>query len=289
VVVPVRCRYPRHHYGVWHLLRRLRRRNRGADTTHMQTVVVRQSTRAAIGLFDWLAKHSLTLAPCAQEDFDGWLADDASHHRNTGHFLRWVHAQRLTSLDLPAVRWGGPSGVIDTEARWDQARWLLRDETINVEDRVAGLLVLLYAQTAAAISRLTLTRIDTSDDHVRLRLGGDPVVLPERSPDSSSTSSPTAEATTALGSQGTSTWLFPGGQPGRPISADRLAERLRQLDLPAGPTARARSSNSPPTSPPRSSPALLGIHISVAVQWQRAATGDWAAYAADMSRRPTKR
>lgn len=248
MVVPVRCRYPRHHYGVWHLLRRLRRRNRGADTTHMQTVVVRQSTRAAIGLFDWLAKHSLTLAPCAQEDFDGWLADDASHHRNTGHFLRWVHAQRLTSLDLPAVRWGGPSGVIDTEARWDQARWLLRDETINVEDRVAGLLVLLYAQTAAAISRLTLTRIDTSDDHVRLRLGGDPVVLPERSPDSSSTSSPTAEATLHSAAKepprGCSRAVSPGG-PSAPIdSPNASASSTYPPDRPA----RARSSNSPPTS-----------------------------------------
>ena len=30
---------------------------------------------------------------------------------------------------------------------------------------------------------------------------------------------------------------------------------------------------------------LLGIHISVAVAWQRAAVGDWAAYAAQVSRR----
>lgn len=27
----------------------------------------------------------------------------------------------------------------------------------------------------------------------------------------------------------------------------------------------------------------LGIHITVAVKWQRAAAGDWAAYAADVS------
>ena len=30
---------------------------------------------------------------------------------------------------------------------------------------------------------------------------------------------------------------------------------------------------------------MLGIHISVAVAWQRAAAGDWAAYAAQVSRR----
>jgi hypothetical protein len=30
---------------------------------------------------------------------------------------------------------------------------------------------------------------------------------------------------------------------------------------------------------------MLGIHISVAVAWQRASNGDWAAYAAEVSRR----
>jgi hypothetical protein len=31
----------------------------------------------------------------------------------------------------------------------------------------------------------------------------------------------------------------------------------------------------------------LGIDIAVAVKWQRAAAGDWAAYAAEVSRRST--
>jgi len=30
---------------------------------------------------------------------------------------------------------------------------------------------------------------------------------------------------------------------------------------------------------------MLGIHITVAVAWQRASSGDWTTYAADVSRR----
>ena len=30
---------------------------------------------------------------------------------------------------------------------------------------------------------------------------------------------------------------------------------------------------------------MLGIHITVAVAWQRASAGDWAAYPAEISRR----
>jgi len=31
--------------------------------------------------------------------------------------------------------------------------------------------------------------------------------------------------------------------------------------------------------------ALLGIHIAVATAWQRASSGDWTNYAADINRR----
>jgi hypothetical protein len=46
--------------------------------------------------------------------------------------------------------------VIDAEGRWAQARRLLHDDALKPEDRVAGLLVLLYAQqpppSAASLS-----------------------------------------------------------------------------------------------------------------------------------------
>jgi len=38
---------------------------------------------------------------------------------------------------------GGSAQVIDTEARWEQAHWLLHEDSVRPEDRAAGLLVLL--------------------------------------------------------------------------------------------------------------------------------------------------
>jgi hypothetical protein len=38
----------------------------------------------------------------------------------------------------------------------------------------------------------------------------------------------------AIGDDGTSTWLFLGGQPARPISSYRLAGRLRELGIYSG-------------------------------------------------------
>jgi hypothetical protein len=90
------------------------------------------------------------------------------------------------NLEFPAVKRDGPAAVIDTEARWENARRLLHDDTAEHEDRVAGLLVLLYAQWPAAISRLTLAHVQTSGGTVRLRLAANRSCCPNHPPGSSS-------------------------------------------------------------------------------------------------------
>jgi hypothetical protein len=274
-----------HRYAVWHLLRRLRRRTDATATTHGQAVVVQQHVKAAITLLDALTARDLTLATAGQGDLDTWLTGAATHRREAGHFIRWAHRQKLTRLEFAAARWGGPTGVIDTEARWQQARRLIHDETIRPEDRVAGLLVLLYAQWPAAISRLTLDHVHAGADAVRLRLGPEPVVLPEPLAALVRELVNTRSGHAVLGDPGTSRWLFPGGQPGRPISAYQLGDRLRQLGLrPA--QSRSTALFALATDLPAALLArTLGIHISVAVAWQRASNGDWANYAATISRR----
>jgi hypothetical protein len=275
-----------HRYADWHLLRRLRRRTAAAHATHTQAVGVRRHVRAAIGLLDWLSTRGRTLATCQQADLDAWLTDDqATGRRDAGHFVRWAKAQKLTSVHLPATRWGGPASLIDTETRWEQARWLLHDDAIDPDNRVAGLLVLLYAQWPAAISRLTLTDIQTSDGNVRIRLGPEPVMLPEPLAGLVLGLRATRRGHAALGDQGNSPWLFPGGQPGRPISAYHLAERLRQLGIRSGRSRSTALFQLATDLPAAILARMLGIHISVAAAWQRASNGDWMTYAADYSRR----
>jgi hypothetical protein len=275
-----------HRYALWHVLRRLRRRLGGTSATHNQVASAQRQVRSAIGLLGWLSAHDLTLATARQGDLDTWHAgDDAAHRRETGNFVRWAYKNKLTILEFPALRWGGPSGVIDTEARWEQARWLLHDDTVKPEDRVAGLLVLLYAQWPAAISRLTLDHVDLDEHEVRLRLGREPVVVPEPLAGLVRQVVASRRGHAAIGDPGTSRWLFPGGQPGRPISSYQLGERLRQHGLRPG-QARSTALFQLATDLPAALLArMLGIHIAVAVAWQRAAAGDWTTYAAEVSRR----
>lgn len=273
-------------YALWHLLRRLRSRNSEKPATHAQTHYTQVRVKAAIQLLDWLTDHSLSLATATQGDLDAWHgSEEASYRIEAGHFVRWARRNKLTSLDLTAVKWAGPTRSIDTETRWHQIRQLLHDDTKNPADRVAALLVLLYAQDAAKISRLTLDQIDVTESDVRIRLGGAPIVLPEPLDGLVLTLIGSRSGHAALGDQGTSPWLFPGGRPGRPISPYQLGQRLRRLGLRVG-EARSTALFQLATELPAALLArLLGINISVAVNWQRVSSGDWTEYAADFSRR----
>jgi hypothetical protein len=275
-----------HRYATWHVTRRLRGRVKQTGATYGQFTAARRNITAAIALLDALTAAGTTLATARQRDLEDWLATtDTPNRTDAGNFVRWAKRNKLTPLDFAAVRWTGPTSLIDIETRWRQARNLLHDESLDAEDRVAGLLVLLYAQRIATISQLTLDHLNTSPDGVHLRLGDEPVLLPEPLDALTLRLAATRNGHATIGDHGGSTWLFPGGQPGRPISAYRLGERLRNLGISPG-QARSSALFQLATELPAAVLArMLGIHITVAVAWQRASSGDWTTYAAEISRR----
>jgi len=274
-----------HRYAVWHVIRRLRSRLGAADTTYGQAVAAKRNIKAAAALLDWLTAHGLTLATAGQGDLDAWLASTQTHRDDSGNFVRWARKHKLTQLDHAAERWGGPTGTIDTETRWEQARWLLHDDNVDTADRVAGLLVLLYAQTATTISQLTVDHVQITGPQVRLRLGREPILVPEPLDQMVRELVETRAGHAAVGNHRESPWLFPGGRPGQHLSAFRMVERLRQLGVQASRARSAALFQLATDLPAAILARTLGIHISVATAWQRASAGDWTAYAAEISRR----
>jgi len=174
---------------------------------------------------------------------------------------------------------------MDDHARWEAARLLLHDDTLNDRDRLAGLLVLLYAQPVARISRLTTDQVTLEHTRVRIHLGPAPITLPDPAADLTRQLLQTKRGHATTGAGQLSPWLFPGGQPGHPISATHLGQRLKTLGIRPG-QARSTALFQLATELPAALLArMLGIHIDVAVAWQHASAGDWTTYAADVSRR----
>jgi hypothetical protein len=184
-------------------------------------------------------------------------------------------------------RWAGPSGPLDQYRRWADARRLLHEKAYPAADRVAGLLILLYAQKLSAITALTARHVLHEDGRTLLRLGSRPIILPapldalvaglaagRRPPGSSLLGVP-------------SPWLFPGRQPGSALTKDALAQRLHARGISPRQGRSTALFTLAADVPAAILAKTLGIHVQAAIQWQKISAGDWAAYAADVSRRTT--
>jgi hypothetical protein len=89
-----------------------------------------------------------------------------------------------------------------------------------------------------------------------------------------------------IGQPGDVPWLFPGGRPGHPLDAGRISDRLKAIGLHPRADRAAALFTLAAELPAAMLARMLGISIRTAVGWQKAASGDWMAYAAAISRRP---
>lgn len=253
--------------------------------SHQQVLNVRSHLVAADAFLAWLEDRGKTLSGCTQAEVESYLNTKPVHAKRCSAFVRWAAQRRYVpaGIKATATRWTGPAGPHDQDERWEVARRLLNDPSIPTEDRVAGLLVLLYAQTASSIHRLTTDRVTRDEDHVLIHLGDRPIRLPapldklmlelvaSRATDtlirhdgtgSSRDGRQDGQSTSRSCSDG-SALTESGPRQGRSTALFTLARQL-----PAGQLSK-----------------MLGIHVGVAVAWQRASGGDWVGYAADVAAR----
>ena len=152
-------------------------------------------------------------------------------------------------------------------------------------DRVAGLLILLYAQKLNVITALTTQHVLHQDGRTLLRLGSRPIMLP------APLDALVGAVAAGRKASGTglldvrSSWLFPGRRPGSPLTEDALAQRLHALGISPRQSRNTALFTLAADVPAAILAKTLGIHIKAAIQWQKISGGDWAAYAADISQR----
>jgi hypothetical protein len=276
-------------YLTWHLLRRLRSPQRPRRPRHHPATVhdgppAGPRRHRVPGLAGRTPPHPANLPAKRSRPLGRRREGDLPPGNRPAHPLGpRQQAHRL--CHLPSTRWTGPARPLDHQHRWDTARRLLHDDTIKPEDRLAGLLVLLYAQQTAAISRMTVDQIQDGTTEVTIRLGRAPIQLPEPVAALARTMLANRKGHATIGAASPSTWLFPGGQPGRPISSAQLTHRLNAIDVRPSPDRSTALFQLATEVPAAILARTLGIHTDVAVTWQRHSAGDWTTYAADLHRR----
>lgn len=186
---------------------------------------------------------------------------------------------------LPTRRWRGPVNAIDDDHRWMTHENYCTTTQTTQNTALAGLLLLLYAQGPSTISLLTTDQITLSGTDVRITFGRTPIRLPDPVNDLARTVVTTRKGHATIGATNPSRWLFPGGQPGRPISIERLKLRLNRLGIRPN-QARSTALFQLATEIPAAILArTLGISVNSAVRWHQISAGDWTSYAADISQR----
>ena len=269
-------------YATWRVLRRLRRRAETTPGPRTPTNRVRTQITTAIRLLDWLADRDTTLAATGQADIDTWLTTGpgASYARD---FIAWAaETGRCPPLSIPPVT-AATGTATHPDTRWRILARLLHDDTVDLADRVAGCLVLLYAQPLTRITIITRDQIQRHDSHLTIRLGSDPITVPQPLAGLIRELLDTDRRRVGIGSPDTTPWLFPGLDPGRPLSAARLGVRLGKLGIDGRAGRRAALTHLAAQLPAAVLAELLGISNSAAVNWVRDAGGDWSRYAAHLA------
>jgi hypothetical protein len=103
---------------------------------------------------------------------------------------------------------------------------LTHNTDLPLSDRVAGLLVLFYAQPVSRIITLTIADVILDADTVLLRLGDPPSPAPE--PLAGLLREPLAHRRSFRGPNADTDWLFPGRRAAQPMVSRNLSERLRE-------------------------------------------------------------
>ena len=174
---------------------------------------------------------------------------------------------------------------LEEDRRWELVRSLLHDDAHAIEDRVAGLLVLLYGQPLARIARLTRDQVTDSPSGVTLLLGIMPVELPAPLDGLVRQLLSRRHGRAAVGRTTDHPWLFPGGAPAQPISTAHLKKRLAAVSIHGRSGRNTAPMDLAVKLPPVALARLLGIHINTAGTWAERAGGSHTAYAAQISRR----
>lgn len=273
-------------YASWYHLRRLRRDSKRQRTTPEQAAYVQADVRIGMKLISWLRDNGRNLATCTQSDIDRWLADGGPTGYKARSFVLWTNQHGHThDLMIPVPPRSEALAHIQDDHRWQLVRRLLHDNELPIEDRVAGLLLLLYAQPLARIARLTCDQILQHQTPVQLLLGTKPLDLHPPFDDLVRDLAARRHGRAVLGRTSNHPWLFPGGAPGQPITGRHLRLRLRPLGISARASRNTALIDLATQVPAVALSRLLGIHINTATSWAQHAAGSPASYAAQITRR----
>jgi len=275
-------------YATWRAAHQLARTvQRRGEASESSQKYARSLVSEAISLVLWLHEDQLELADLRQDLVDQWIAAGSGMRRRVRLFLGWLARSSVTSG--LTVEWDDrvpTREAIADEQRFAILRRLLHDDDIDLRDRFAGSVLLLYGKPLTKIAQLRSADLNTTAEGiVTLRLGRGETPLPE----------PLGMIALALQTQQlqrieAGDWLFPGRHAGQHLIADTLLQRLKRYGIDRSREGRHAALLALAARLP--APILaerIGIDRSRAAAWVRLAGVTYAGYVAVRRTPPIRR
>ncbi|MFI7670805.1 hypothetical protein [Nocardia sp. NPDC049526] len=216
----------------------------------------------------WLRERGRALHDVDQAHVDEWLTTGPSTRYYLRAFLQWAARRgHVGDVVVPVRKSRQHTAPIDADQRWDMARNLLYSNELALPYRVAGLLVLLYAQPMAALAEMTVDQVIRGDDGVYVRLGPLPLHLPEPLDALMVRLTEEHSGKASIARRERSVWLFPGraARPAHQLHPDGDSAASdwhpRPTDASSGPARFVH------TATPTIVSRLLGLSVATAEAW----------------------
>ena len=271
-------------YAQWYLLHKARRRK--DPLLRPTTNRIRTRVRVAHEFMTFVAERGYALDTVGQDLVDNWLAHGTSREHEIRPFLNWADQRGLTTgVTAPARKPALPAAFLSEEEQLEQLHRCLTDDTIPVDLRAGGGLMLLYGLNLTRVLAISSSHLCQRSGDTYLMLGEHELLLPPVLADLLTQLPRPARGSTLSGVKTEHRLLFPGRTPHRAIDPEHFANRLKQRGIRPRAGRNTALIQLASELPAAVLSDILGINIATATRWAGYAKRDWQSYLA--SRRET--
>ena len=272
-------RAPVEQFATWHHLHRLRRNSKPGQASHGPTHSAKQEITETIKFLAWLDEtHHRTAATCRQQDIDEWLVTGPTTRTKIRTFVVWTNRSKIsTALNIDAQQ-PKSTRLLTQDQRLAWVKELLTGDVESLPYRVAGTLLLLYAQPLIRIVALLTTAIVVTPDETRISLGAEPVPVPEPFACMLKHHLHNRPNLRTAGGMVTNPWLFPGHRPGKHLDPHTMMMALRTLGINLLGARNSALQNLVAEIPPPVAAHLLGYSHNCTQRHAQLAAQPWSRY-----------
>ncbi|MEV4604900.1 hypothetical protein AB0K15_47085 [Amycolatopsis sp. NPDC049253] len=261
-------------FGAWHHLAKMRRKAQTQTLTPPARNYARWEFERAVSFCTWLEERDLTLRELSQGALDSRYGPlSAAGKQQLCGFLNWA----VKTHRMPKLAWTRPKfrvgEALTPQQRLDLLRALLEDDEAALAHRIAGCVLLLFAQPITRILRLRVDDVLDEDEQLYLRLGAPPTPVPKPFAD-------LLRRLAVLRIEQNVDWLLAGRSAGQPMSYEGLCRHLRTLGIPVRLAKTAAVRELVLEVPAPVVAAALGFHHTTTTRQVRNVGGGWSRYAA---------